>query len=177
MINLTFGIPRRACKLDRGWTDPLHPKGYSLQPGSPRRQAILEVMFALGIISTLAFCSIAVRELFAQFGAFSSSGRSAFAGLAFTVASVTLFFSLRWLLIQVMVIRSYIRSMHEQPPEVVHWPFVSILVPGFNEAPSIQATVRSLLTIDYPNFEILVLDDGSTAVSYTHLTLPTNREV
>jgi len=163
MIQLNCGLPRRVTNLDRGWTEPLHPKGYSLRPGSPTRQAAVEVMFALGIISTLAFCWIAARELYMQYGAFSSGGRSlAFGGLASAVAGVTLFFSLRWLLVQVMVIRSYIRSTHEQPPDVVYWPFVSILVPGFNEAPSIQATVRSLLTIDYPNFEILVLDDGST---------------
>ncbi|WP_338750779.1 glycosyltransferase [Bacillus sp. FJAT-52991] len=39
---------------------------------------------------------------------------------------------------------------------------ISILVPGKNEETGIVNTVRSLLTIDYPEFEIIVINDGST---------------
>jgi chlorobactene glucosyltransferase len=42
------------------------------------------------------------------------------------------------------------------------FPFVSILIPARNEAANIEACVDSLLNQDYPNFEILVLDDQST---------------
>ncbi|SHF06868.1 glycosyltransferase family 2 protein [Thermomonas hydrothermalis] len=41
-------------------------------------------------------------------------------------------------------------------------PPVSILVPAYNEARTIVATVRSLLRLDYPNFEVVVINDGST---------------
>lgn len=41
-------------------------------------------------------------------------------------------------------------------------PKVSILVPARNEERNIKACVSSLLTQDYPNFEVLVLDDNST---------------
>ncbi|MGI8469340.1 MAG: glycosyltransferase [Pyrinomonadaceae bacterium] len=40
-------------------------------------------------------------------------------------------------------------------------PFVSVVVPAFNEERVICKTVESLLRSDYPNFEIIVLDDGS----------------
>ena len=40
-------------------------------------------------------------------------------------------------------------------------PLVSILVPARNEAANIKRCVRSLLKQDYPNTEILVLDDNS----------------
>lgn len=40
-------------------------------------------------------------------------------------------------------------------------PFVSIIVPAFNEERVIEATIRSLLNSDYDNFEIVVVDDGS----------------
>ncbi len=40
-------------------------------------------------------------------------------------------------------------------------PLVSILVPARNEAGNIARCVRSLLNQDYPNFELLVLDDNS----------------
>jgi chlorobactene glucosyltransferase len=40
-------------------------------------------------------------------------------------------------------------------------PRVSILVPARNESDQIEGCVRSLLNQDYPNFEVLVLDDHS----------------
>lgn len=43
-----------------------------------------------------------------------------------------------------------------------HFPMVSILVPCFNEEKVVQHAVQSLLKIDYPNFEIIVIDDGSS---------------
>ena len=44
-----------------------------------------------------------------------------------------------------------------------HTPDVSVLVPAFNEAVGIEATVRSLAGSDYPGvLEVLVIDDGST---------------
>lgn len=41
-------------------------------------------------------------------------------------------------------------------------PKVTILVPAKDEAHGIEACVRSLLQQDYPNFELLVIDDRST---------------
>jgi cellulose synthase/poly-beta-1,6-N-acetylglucosamine synthase-like glycosyltransferase/peptidoglycan/xylan/chitin deacetylase (PgdA/CDA1 family)/spore germination protein YaaH len=40
-------------------------------------------------------------------------------------------------------------------------PFVSVIVPAFNEEFVIEATLRSLLNSNYDNFEIIVVDDGS----------------
>jgi chlorobactene glucosyltransferase len=42
------------------------------------------------------------------------------------------------------------------------WPLVSILIPARNEAQRIEPCLKSLLIQDYPNYEILVLDDRST---------------
>jgi cellulose synthase/poly-beta-1,6-N-acetylglucosamine synthase-like glycosyltransferase len=42
------------------------------------------------------------------------------------------------------------------------WPFVSIVVPAYNEGPVIRQSIRSLLTLDYPAYEVLVIDDGSS---------------
>jgi poly-beta-1,6-N-acetyl-D-glucosamine synthase len=45
-------------------------------------------------------------------------------------------------------------------------PMVSLVVPAYNEGPVIQAAMRALLALDYPNYEILVVDDGSTDDTY-----------
>lgn len=39
---------------------------------------------------------------------------------------------------------------------------VSILVPAYNESVGIYGSIRSLLSIEYPEFEIIVINDGST---------------
>jgi cellulose synthase/poly-beta-1,6-N-acetylglucosamine synthase-like glycosyltransferase len=41
-------------------------------------------------------------------------------------------------------------------------PPVSVVVPAYNEALVIERTVSSLAASDYPQFEVLVVDDGST---------------
>jgi len=47
-------------------------------------------------------------------------------------------------------------------PEDGEAPFVSIIVPAFNEAPMIRSVLESLLAIDYPRCEVIVVDDGSS---------------
>lgn len=44
----------------------------------------------------------------------------------------------------------------------VVWPPVTILVPAYNEGKVIIPAVQSLLQLDYPAYEIIVIDDGST---------------
>ncbi len=43
---------------------------------------------------------------------------------------------------------------------------ISIIVPAYNEAVVMGATIKSLLQISYPQFEILIIDDGSTDTTY-----------
>ncbi|EOQ02072.1 poly-beta-1,6-N-acetyl-D-glucosamine synthase [Bacillus cereus] len=40
-------------------------------------------------------------------------------------------------------------------------PFVSILVPCYNEEKNIQETIKQLLQQNYPNYEIIIINDGS----------------
>jgi cellulose synthase/poly-beta-1,6-N-acetylglucosamine synthase-like glycosyltransferase len=41
-------------------------------------------------------------------------------------------------------------------------PFVSVVVAARNEAAKIEPALQSLLTQDYPNYEVVVVDDRST---------------
>ncbi len=43
---------------------------------------------------------------------------------------------------------------------------ISLLIPAYNEEENIVSNIRSLLKIDYPQFEIVVVNDGST--DHTH---------
>jgi len=54
-----------------------------------------------------------------------------------------------------------LRKLGDYPmPE--HFPGVSVLIPARNEENNIGHCVRSLLNQEYPDFEVLVLDDNST---------------
>ena len=41
-------------------------------------------------------------------------------------------------------------------------PRVSVLIPAFNEQARIRETIESCLALEYPDFEVVVVDDGST---------------
>lgn len=45
-------------------------------------------------------------------------------------------------------------------------PMISLVVPAYNEGLVIEAAIRSLFELDYPNYEIIVVDDGSTDDTY-----------
>jgi poly-beta-1,6-N-acetyl-D-glucosamine synthase len=61
-------------------------------------------------------------------------------------------------------VESVMADRHE-PDDEFHPP-VSILVPAYNEGKTIEPAVRALLRMDYPAYEIIVLDDGSTDDTY-----------
>ncbi len=46
----------------------------------------------------------------------------------------------------------------------------SIIVPAYNEEVNIIKTIENLLKIDYPDFEIIVVDDGSTDLTFQKIS-------
>jgi cellulose synthase/poly-beta-1,6-N-acetylglucosamine synthase-like glycosyltransferase len=58
--------------------------------------------------------------------------------------------------------RIALRPLEDLPPVYAGFePPVSLLVPAFNEEASIVGTVGALLELDYPDFEVVVVNDGS----------------
>lgn len=43
----------------------------------------------------------------------------------------------------------------------VELPPVSVIVPAYNEGPVLERAIQSLLRLDYPEYEVLIIDDGS----------------
>lgn len=78
------------------------------------------------------------------------------------LALASLFTGLRWCILIVLSYRSLRRRASEPAPTFEHWPLVSILVPAFNEHDTMAPALESLLKIDYPRYEVIVVDDGST---------------
>ncbi len=50
----------------------------------------------------------------------------------------------------------------DAPPPLPMYPFFSILIPCHNEEETIESTVENLLEQNYPSFEIIAIDDGSS---------------
>jgi len=46
------------------------------------------------------------------------------------------------------------------------YPKISIIVPAYNEEKTIAASIKSMLDLDYPKYEIVVIDDGSKDKTY-----------
>ena len=58
--------------------------------------------------------------------------------------------------------RKHSARQRRQPLPEGFQPPVSIVVPAYNEAAGIEQAIRSLASSDYPEFELVVVDDGST---------------
>ena len=52
--------------------------------------------------------------------------------------------------------------LYDTPPVLTEYPFVSILVPCFNEGANAYETIGALLDLNYPNYDIILINDGST---------------
>jgi len=66
---------------------------------------------------------------------------------------------------------SYLNHLERDDAEPRRLPLVTVLVPAYNEGAVIQGSIRSLLELDYPRYEILVIDDGSKDDTYLKASL------
>ncbi len=76
---------------------------------------------------------------------------------------------LRIALLGVMASLQKIKSRIYQPAitnELIEHPAVNIIVPAFNEEVNAVKTIHNLLRQDYPSFNIIFIDDGSTDDTY-----------
>lgn len=60
-----------------------------------------------------------------------------------------------------MVLRWRLKRLAERLSPPAEWPTLSVIVPARDEGEKIEAAMRSLLTLDYPDLEIIAVDDRS----------------
>jgi glycosyltransferase involved in cell wall biosynthesis len=72
------------------------------------------------------------------------------------------FTMLRWCFVHALAFHGFDEEAQAAPTKAGVQPFVSILVPACNEADTMTAAIQSLIDLDYPSFEIIVIDDGSS---------------
>src|SRR5437588_979532 len=129
-------------------------KAIGRQPLRPITQLIISIaIIALVVIATL-FLFKYPQKL----------GPIFITALVVTMASFLLLLILRHF---ILIWFSYLHARelaHDEIPE--NYPFISIIVPAYNEAEVIQPSLSSLLELKYPYYEIIAVDDGSTDGTY-----------
>src|SRR5690606_7691529 len=80
---------------------------------------------------------------------------------------ITLFISYLLLsLFSSLAIRAYFKMKSDTDNETIIYsplaPVISVIAPAYNEELSIIANVRSLLTLNYVFYEVIIINDGST---------------
>jgi poly-beta-1,6 N-acetyl-D-glucosamine synthase len=124
------------------------------KPLNPKVQLLISIALIVGVV-ILTLCLFWYR---ATLGPFFVSL------LVITLASFLLLLILRHFL---LIWFSYLHQRELAYEEVSdRYPFVSIIVPAYNEAEVIQASLASLLELRYPYYEIIAVDDGSSDGTY-----------
>ena len=55
-----------------------------------------------------------------------------------------------------------VRRVFQQVPPRLDWPSISVIVCSYNGARTIRDCLEALARLEYPNFDVIVVDDGST---------------
>jgi cellulose synthase/poly-beta-1,6-N-acetylglucosamine synthase-like glycosyltransferase len=69
-------------------------------------------------------------------------------------------------LLSYLAIKKHLNTKYYIPNNVIlksnYLPGVSVVAPAFNEGPNVVYNVKSLLSLSYPKFEVVLVNDGST---------------
>ncbi|RJP69416.1 MAG: glycosyltransferase [Ignavibacteriales bacterium] len=107
----------------------------------------LSVLFLAIIIFTLPYTDLSLSSLFV----FSS-----------IVSLVIFLFVLLFRYFSILVMAYLYITRYTVQQKNTYTPFVSIIVPVYNEGKVLTESIKSLLKLNYSNYEIIIVNDGST---------------
>jgi poly-beta-1,6-N-acetyl-D-glucosamine synthase len=146
-------LPRTA--LETGETQRGRAGEVPVELLAPLFALLLSFGAFLAFLLPYAYVSDALSELRR-----SDEASHAFGSVALAVLSI--FVLGRWCAIQTMSFVASYRQQHAACRPPASWPFVSILVPAYQESATIESALAALIALDYPAYEIVVVDDGSS---------------
>lgn len=124
------------------------------KPLNPRIQLFISLAIVVLVVVLTIFLYLYPERL----------GPIFISALVITLASFLLLLVLRHF---VLIWFSYLHARElSQDDYGENYPFISIIVPAYNEAEVIQASLASLLELRYPYYEIIAVDDGSSDGTY-----------
>lgn len=90
-------------------------------------------------------------------------------GLGSLIAVFGAAFMTRWCVTQSLAFFEHYRiRFGARDVDIPAAPFVSICVPAYNESETIRAAITSLVSLNYPSYEVIVVDDGSRDDTFEH---------
>ncbi len=57
---------------------------------------------------------------------------------------------------------SYITTFIKRKGKIDRFPKMSIIIPAYNEEVTVASSIKSMLSLNYPDYEVIVVDDGSS---------------
>lgn len=119
------------------------------------------------LVFSLLLIALLVASLFVYFATLKMTVVTAHPLARFFVIALLALLVVIMLRFVVLIWLSYLAQLEDEDAEGSHFtPGVTVLVPAYNEGPVIRESIMSLLALDYPDYEILVIDDGSTDNTY-----------
>ena len=64
-------------------------------------------------------------------------------------------------------VESYVRKIIKESP---YTPGISVIAPAYNEEKTIIDNINSMLALEYPVFEVIIVNDGSTDKTLEKIT-------
>ncbi|MFW6153917.1 MAG: glycosyltransferase family 2 protein [Planctomycetota bacterium] len=139
-----------------------HRRGCPDIEAPPSSRLAPRIAFAAALVMAAGLPTVVPGRLLAWADTLADQPNGALlAPAAVAVAVMTTLTGLRWTLFFILSFRGY-RQAERAPTTLDAWPFVSVLVPAYNESETIANALESLTRLDYPHYEIIVVDDGST---------------
>ena len=167
----TLPVRRRtATGIERMAFEPIKNEGHGDDDPSDGGKLYVRRAFLFGSISLIlmAIVWIAMENPFPNTPLAALAVELSWQGLFVFSSVVALILFLMLLLMRYfgLMIMSYLNvasyTHHETEESEIGTPMISIIVPVYNEGVLLRATIQSLLQQNYPKYEIVIVDDGST---------------